>query len=67
MVMSTLEDLWEDIGSLTDEEMSHVISKLYAMYDERLKRNREDEEALNFFRNLYNAIHQSTICNLNRR
>ena len=65
--MKKPEDLWEDIGSLTDDEMSHVITKLYTTYEERFKRNPEDEEALSFFRHLYNAIHQSTTCNLNRR
>lgn len=65
--MKNPADLWEDIGSLTDDEMPHVLTKLYTTYEERLKRNPEDEEALNFFRNLYNAIHESTICNLNRR
>ncbi|MDW7773333.1 MAG: hypothetical protein SCH71_10625 [Desulfobulbaceae bacterium] len=59
--MKTPDDLWEDIGTLTDEELSHVIAALYRTYEERLKRNPKDEEALNFFRNLYNSIHQSTL------
>lgn len=65
--MKTPEDLWEDIGALADEEPVHVLAKLYAMYDEQLRRNDKDEEALNFFRKLGIAIEQSTICNLNRR
>ena len=65
--MKNPADLWDDIGTLTEDEMPHVITKLYTTYEERLKRNPKDEEALNFFRNLYNAIHESTICNLNRR
>lgn len=65
--MKTPVELWDDLGALTDEQLSHVITKLYTTYEERLKRNPKDEEALNFFRNLYNSIHESTICNLNRR
>ena len=65
--MKSPNDLWEDIGSLSDIELSHVISKLYTTYEERLKHRPEDQESLNFFRNLYNAINESTICNLNRR
>ena len=65
--MKTPEDLWEDIGSLTDDELTHVITRLYTSYEERLKRNPDDPEALNFCRHLYNSIHQSTMCNLNRR
>lgn len=65
--MRTPEDLWEDIGSLKDDELSHVLSKLYAIYDERLQRNTQDVEAMNFFRHLDNAITQIMTCNLNRR
>ena len=65
--MKSPSDLWEDIGSLEDEELSHVITKLYVIYEERLKRNRDDEEAVHFFRNLANVIQETTTCNLNRR
>ena len=62
-----INDLWEEIGSLAEDETAHVITRLYTMYEELLKKNPEDEHALLFFRNLYTAISQSTICNLNRR
>lgn len=65
--MKKPNDLWADIGSLTDEEMSQVITRLVALYGERLDRNPEDREALLFFRNLDTAISQVTQCNLNRR
>ena len=65
--MKSPNDLWEDVGSLSDTELSHVITKLYTTYEERLKHRPDDEEAKSFFRNLYNAIHESTVCNLNRR
>ena len=41
--MITPEDLWENIGSLADDELLHVITKLYTIYEERLERNPEDE------------------------
>lgn len=65
--MKSLSDLWEELGSVEEEEFPHVITKLFTTYEEMLKRNPEDEEALHFFRNLANAISETTICNLNRR
>ena len=65
--MKNPNDLWDEIGSLPDEELPHVITKLFAAYEERLKRNPNDEEALLFFRNLENAIKETSTCNLNRR
>lgn len=60
-------DLWEEVGSLREEEVLHVITKLFAMYEERLAKNPGDEAALLFFRNLDAAIELSANCNLNRR
>lgn len=65
--MKTPNDLWADIGTLADDELSQVITRLVAFYGERLDRNPEDWEALLFFRNLDTAINQVTQCNLNRR
>ena len=65
--MKNPNDLWADIGSLADDELSQVITRLVAFYGERLDRNPEDREALLFFRNLDTAINQVTQCNLNRR
>lgn len=65
--MKSSNQLWEDVGSLPEDEMIHVITKLFTMYEERLAKNGEDEHALLFFRNLDTAISQSTLCNLNRR
>lgn len=65
--MKNPNDLWADLGSLTDDELSQVITRLVAFYGERLDRNPEDREALLFFRNLDTAINQVTQCNLNRR
>lgn len=65
--MRTANELWEEIGSLAEDETVHVITRLFTMYEELLKKNPEDEIALQFFRNLDTALNQSTMCNLNRR
>ncbi len=65
--MRNMNDLWEDIGSLPEEELLHVITKLYTTYEKQLQRSPGDREALLFFRNLETAISQSANCNLNRR
>ena len=65
--MRSTSELWEEMGSLAEDETMHVITKLFAMYEERLSRDAGDENALLFFRNLDTAISQSTLCNLNRR
>ena len=65
--MKTTDDIWEDIGSLSDDEMFHVITKLFDIYDNELKQNPANSEALNFFKNLNNVISQTSQCNSNRR
>ena len=60
-------DLWEAIGSLGEDEFPHVLTRLFTMYEERWKKDPDDEAALQFFCNLDTAISQSTLCNLNRR
>ncbi|NOR09858.1 MAG: hypothetical protein GQ541_00025 [Desulfovibrionaceae bacterium] len=65
--MKTVDDIWEDIGSLSDDEMFHVITKLFDIYDNELKQNPANSEALNFFKNLDNVISQTSQCNSNRR
>ncbi len=60
-------ELWEAIGSLAEDETMHVITRLFAMYEEMLMKNPGDEHALLFFRNLDTTLGQSTTCNLNRR
>ena len=65
--MKTVDDIWEDIGSLSDDEMFHVITKLFDIYDNELKQIPTNSEALNFFKNLDNVISQTSQCNSNRR
>lgn len=65
--MKTPNDLWEDLGSLSEEELSHVMTKLFSIYEARLNINPNEEESVNFFKNLAVSIAQTSECNLNRR
>ena len=65
--MKTPNDLWDDIGSLSEDEMFHVVTKLFAIYEAEFTRDPESIECRNFFRNLSNVISQTTECNSNRR
>ena len=60
-------DLWEALGALEEEEASHVLTRLFTMYEERLTADPDDEATRLFFRNLGTAIDQVSQCNLNRR
>lgn len=65
--MRSPNDLWEALGNVGEEEVSHVLTKLFAMYEGLLKQDANDKEALNFMKNLDNALVLTTECNLNRR
>jgi hypothetical protein len=65
--MNTHVDLWAAVGSLAEDEPILVLTRLVALYGERLENNPADQEAQLFFRNLDTAISQATQCNLNRR
>lgn len=65
--MKSPNDIWADLGELPEEEVILMMTKLFATYEESLKKNPEDMEALNFFKNLDNSISQTSQCNLNRR
>ena len=65
--MRSRSELWEAVGSIEEEELQHVLTKLFMMYEELAERDPENPEADNFFLRLDNAITQSEECNLNRR
>ena len=65
--MKTPNDIWGELGELPEEEVMHVITKLFALYEDRINQNPGDPEALIFFRNLDNSISLTSQCNLNRR
>lgn len=65
--MTKPSELWGILGELPDEEAMHVMTKLFAVYEEQFEKDSSNREALNFFRHLDNAITQTRQCNLNRR
>ena len=65
--MRSINDLWGDLGELSEDETLHVITKLFAAYEAELQLDPDNAEVLKFFRNLDNAITQTCECNSNRR
>jgi hypothetical protein len=65
--MKSPNDTWANLGELPDEEVILIMTKLFAIYEDKLKNKPLDQEALNFFKNLDNSINQTSKCNLNRR
>ena len=65
--MKTANDLWDALGEIPEEEAIHVLTKLYVTYEQQMQNNPQNQEVLNFFQNLQNAIELTTNCNLNRR
>lgn len=60
-------NLWEAIGDLEEEDVPHVLTKLFTIYEERLSRHPDDEATRLFFQYLSQALTQTKECNLNRR
>ena len=65
--MRNPNDLWEAIGDIEIEESQNVLTKLFVMYEEILKKDPESEAAKYFFKNLDLALTLTDECNLNRR
>lgn len=60
-------DLWEKIGSLDEMDLANVLTKIFVTYEEKLLKNPNDRDALQFFRTLQQVVDQVGECNLNRR
>ena len=60
-------ELWEIMGDLEEDDVPHVLTKLFTIYEERLSRKVDDETAILFFKHLGQALDQVNDCNLNRR
>jgi hypothetical protein len=60
-------EVWDALGSLPEEEATHVLTRLFALYEARLQQNPGDPEALHFFASLSRAITETCQCNSNRR
>ena len=65
--MRSPNDLWEALGGVPEEELVHVLTKLFTAYEQLLQRDPENREAQRFFRHLDNALEATAQCNLNRR
>ncbi|MBI5556336.1 MAG: hypothetical protein HY885_01710 [Deltaproteobacteria bacterium] len=65
--MKSPNDIWEDIGSLADDDVLTVLTKLFSIYETQLQKDAGNREALNFFHHLDNAISQASQCNSNRK
>jgi len=65
--MKTPNEIWNELGSLSEDELFHVITKLFAVYEEELQRDPVSPGAQIFFKHLASAITQTSQCNSNRR
>jgi len=65
--MINSNELWEAIGDLEEEDIPHVLTKLFLIYEDRKRLNPDDEAAALFFKHLSQAVSQTSECNLNRR
>ncbi|HIJ78940.1 MAG: hypothetical protein OEY01_07705 [Desulfobulbaceae bacterium] len=65
--MKISDEVWDALGSLSEDEIFQVMTKLFAHYEGKLEHNPENGEALAFFKNLGNVIAETSQCNSNRR
>jgi hypothetical protein len=64
---SQINDLWEALGALGDDENRQVLVHLFTAYEELLRRDPADRAAEVFYRLLAQALNRTVECNLNRR
>ncbi len=65
--MTDTNDLWEVLGDMEEEDIPHVLTKLFTIYEGILEHSPDDIEAKKFFENLSRVLRQVADCNLNRR
>lgn len=65
--MDTVNDLWEKLGTLSDDESSHVLTRLFSVYEELFQHDSQSVEAKLFFERLSRVVSLCQDCNLNRR
>ena len=65
--MKNTGELWEAIGEIDEEEVGHVLVRLFSIYETLLTRDENSKEALTFFKHLETALSLTQECNLNRR
>ncbi len=65
--MINTNDLWEQLGDMEEDDIPHVLTKLFTLYEDRLQNDPQDESARHFFKHLSQTLKQVGDCNLNRR
>lgn len=60
-------DLWDELGSLDDEQAYLIVTQLFARYEQRLEQNPADPAAQSFFQDLAVIVNQVKSCNVSRR
>lgn len=65
--MSYSDAVWDAMGAVPDEELMHVLAKLFMVYETDMKNNPADAGAKLFFDRLAGAIELTVQCNANRR
>ncbi len=65
--MQSTNDLWELLGEVEEDDVPHVLTRLFTIYEEKLERHPDDKAAKEFFIHLSQALTQVDGCNLNRR
>lgn len=65
--MQSTNDIWETLGDVKEDDIPHVLTKLFTIYEEKIERNPNDRAAEEFFKYLSQALTQVDACNLNRR
>jgi hypothetical protein len=65
--MRNTNDIWESLGDIEEEDVPHILTKLFTIYEEKLLQKPDDAAAIDFFKHLSQTLDQVTECNLNRR
>lgn len=65
--MRSSNELWEDLGDLAEDDIPHVLTRLFTLYEKKLQLKPNDEAAQAFFRHLSQVLEQVSECNLRRR
>ena len=52
----TANDLWDALGEIPEEEAIHVLTKLFATYEQQLQNDPQSQEVHHFFQKLQNAL-----------
>jgi hypothetical protein len=65
--MMNTNELWEALGDVEEDDIPHLLTRLFTICEERLSRKPDDETAQLFFQHRNQALEQVIECNLNRR